>query len=498
MVLRLAWSQYPHNVRLALAANIFVQAGTLLLYVINLVFAQRIIRAQHPRLGWNKAVSIASRILVALVIATLIIIIAVVVQSFYTLDASTRYIDHSLQLFGVTLYAVVAFLPIPMVIIGLVLPRRIRTEKFGQGRFRTKVTVLIAATLLAVLRAGFSAGVAWAPPVPLQDSTPWFLSKAALYLLDFVPEILIVYLYAAVRVDRRFHVPNKSRGSYMGKSQEFNFGSEDKLAQEKAHQFRDSNVSVLGALPVYTPRAEPPEPQRTGSSRAGQIGRSVWGLLRRQAQTQRAIAFPYLQGAWNDSEVLRIYSEDELFDDPATLGNTLRYSNVYQNTSLSRDNLTGKWELKRHSSQRIATATPSIDGSLFLSAGHPSEMRQNSIAGGTDTPSVCEAFGDRNSAFVQQPHPARIRRSRHTNLSIDTLTNASQLTLSAASARTPVYMGSVGMQSNRSRSSMSTMGGITTGEFPPVHATSVQFLLPQGRSGIAHDDVPEEEYVDGA
>lgn len=55
LVLRIAWATRQHNVRLAIAAGVFVNAGVLILYIVNLVFAQRILRALQPKLGWNAA-----------------------------------------------------------------------------------------------------------------------------------------------------------------------------------------------------------------------------------------------------------------------------------------------------------------------------------------------------------------------------------------------------------------------------------------------------------
>src|SRR5205814_9382537 len=111
----------------------------------------------------------------------------------------------------------IAFLPIPMLALGLILPRRIRTEKFGSGRFRYKLAILASASALCTIRAGYSCGVNWLPPTPLQPGVPtrWQYSKLAFYLFNFTPEIMVVALYAIVRVDRRFYVPSGVRGSYM-------------------------------------------------------------------------------------------------------------------------------------------------------------------------------------------------------------------------------------------------------------------------------------------
>jgi len=296
MVLRIAWANRQHNVSLAIAANIFVQAGTILLYILNLAFALRIIRAQHPRLGWHRSLSIAARVLIAFVVLTLIALIASVIQESYTLNANAHRIDKDIQLYGTTFYAFVAFLPIPMLIVGVILPRRIRTEKFGKGRFRYKIAILAAAAALCTIRACYACGIAWLAPIPLTSPIhPWQLSKESFYTFYFVPEVAVVALYAAVRVDLRFAVPAGQRGTYMAA----------------------------------------PDKEQCG----------VYGM-------PEAV----------QSEVLMVYSEEELFDDSATLADTLRYSQ----TSLILDADSGKWALKRHSTQslysRDSTTASLLDG----------------------------------------------------------------------------------------------------------------------------------------
>ena len=54
--MRIAWAKNPHSVGVAIAAQVFISAGVVLLYVVNLVYAQRIMGSQHPSLGRSKLV----------------------------------------------------------------------------------------------------------------------------------------------------------------------------------------------------------------------------------------------------------------------------------------------------------------------------------------------------------------------------------------------------------------------------------------------------------
>lgn len=67
-----AWSKHNDNTRLAIAASIFVSAGVVLLYVINLIYAQRIFRAYHPKIGHSKLASNAFKAYFASIVAVLI------------------------------------------------------------------------------------------------------------------------------------------------------------------------------------------------------------------------------------------------------------------------------------------------------------------------------------------------------------------------------------------------------------------------------------------
>ena len=208
---RIAWASHVANVRLAIAASIFVSAGVVLLFVINIIFAQRILRATHPRLGWNSAVSRLFLAVYALVVVTLIMLIVVTVHSFYTLNPHTRHIHRNIQLYGGTCFAVVAFLPIPIVAYAFVRSRKMPVESFGSGTVRAKILTVLAAALLLTLGAAFRAGTNYLPLRP-KSQPAWYHSRACFYIFTLGVEIIVVALFAIARIDLRFHVPNGASG----------------------------------------------------------------------------------------------------------------------------------------------------------------------------------------------------------------------------------------------------------------------------------------------
>lgn len=214
--IRMAWATHPGSVSIAIAAGIFTQAGVLLLFVVNLLFSQRMLRAYHPALGWHPAVKWTYNVLLVAVLVLLVMVISASVSLFFTLSPTERARDRDVQLFAGTCLAAVAFLPIPVVLACLALPRRTRVEKFGQGRFRTKVRLLLCSASVLTLGAGFRLGASFAAPPA--SNPAWFDSKACFYVFNFGLEFLVVFAYAVTRFDRRFHVPNGSfaPGHYAG------------------------------------------------------------------------------------------------------------------------------------------------------------------------------------------------------------------------------------------------------------------------------------------
>jgi hypothetical protein len=214
-ILRIASVSLSTDIPLAIASNIFVAAGVVILFVINIIFTQRIIRAAHPDLGWHRLFETFVKVIIALVIIMIIMLITVVVQSFYTLNPRIRKIDRDIQLTGLTYFAFVSFVPIPVVIIGLLIPRSQPVDKFGTGRWRTKIWILLTASTLVCFGACYRAACQFLPPRPMMTQSIYpVMHKAAFYIANFTVEILVLFLYAFLRVDKRFHIPNGAKNSY--------------------------------------------------------------------------------------------------------------------------------------------------------------------------------------------------------------------------------------------------------------------------------------------
>jgi Protein of unknown function (DUF3112) len=212
LVLRLASLSLPTDIPLSIAAGVFLQAGVVIIFIVNIVFTQRILRAIHRNSAWHPLMSIVFKVIYALIIVTIAMVITVVVQSFYTLKPNIHRIDRDIQIYGTTFFAIVSFLPIPLIIAGYLLPRSSPVDKFGTGRFRHKIWILLFASTLICFGASYRAAVTWTHPVPKTQPLPKFMGKGPFYIVYFTVEITVLYLYGFVRVDQRFHIPNGAHG----------------------------------------------------------------------------------------------------------------------------------------------------------------------------------------------------------------------------------------------------------------------------------------------
>jgi hypothetical protein len=233
---------YSHNVRLAIAAQIFTAAGVVAVLIINLLWTQRLVRSLHPRFGWHRTPSLIFKVLWPTIGLTLAVTITAIVQSFYTLRPRTHFIDRALQLYGTTFLAVIAFLPLPILIIAFAVPQQQRRDAFGVGALRTNVAILLMGTVLVCLGASYRAGTMWLTPVPKREPLPDYYHKAAFYTVNFGVEIFTVYLYAIARVDRRFHIPDGARGP--GSYSQSHTSREHKETKELAEETIQVEVTV--------------------------------------------------------------------------------------------------------------------------------------------------------------------------------------------------------------------------------------------------------------
>jgi hypothetical protein len=208
---RIAWALDPTNSHLAVAAQVFNNAGVIFLYILNLLFAQRILRARQPGVGWNKGLSWGVRAVFAGIVAALVMGITGLIISVNTHDAGTLRRIRDIGLATSTYTVVVTILPFVFMGLAFFLPEARDAENFGTGSMKGKIRVLLVTGCLAVVIAGFKAGTTWERPRKAADPA-WYDAKAAFYCFGFVLEVVVVAVFTAARIDRRFYVPDGCHG----------------------------------------------------------------------------------------------------------------------------------------------------------------------------------------------------------------------------------------------------------------------------------------------
>lgn len=211
LVLRIVWATRPYNIRVAIAAQILLNAGILIVYIINLVLAQRILRAKQPNIGWNPILRATYKALYLSIGAALVTVITSVVVSFYTLNPHTRSQCRDIQLAVLTYLLVFISLPLLHVMAVLILPKSNHEEAFGEGSMTSKLVIVTLSSCLGIIIAGFKAGANWSPPRPANNPA-WYDSKACLYVFNFAMETLTLCVLTFGRIDKRFFVPNGCKG----------------------------------------------------------------------------------------------------------------------------------------------------------------------------------------------------------------------------------------------------------------------------------------------
>lgn len=166
-------------------------------------------RARNPRVGWSAPYTILMPgVATAVTLVFLVTLIFGIVLPSFTLDQRALESTQNLQIASLAWMLIAAILP--MISIGAMLSTRHPGEldKFGSGSFRAKVAILLASSLLLTASAGWRLGAASSFQPSLGSKIPWYLSRAAYYIVEQALNLIIVLCFAALRVDRRFWVPN--------------------------------------------------------------------------------------------------------------------------------------------------------------------------------------------------------------------------------------------------------------------------------------------------
>lgn len=210
-IMRIVWATRPTNADVSLVAAIFLNAGILLAYIINIFFAWRLVRSAAPKFGWNPIIRILNKILLWLILFMIVpLIVIIVLRVKNPTLAGVQTASTVLSRLANTYFLVVNVAAAALLIFA-VTQSSFDNDHFGDGSWVAKCSILAVSIVLAMTEAGFRCGTAWAP-APLASDPAWWDSKAAFYCFNFLLDVLILTVLLRGRVDKRFHIPNKANG----------------------------------------------------------------------------------------------------------------------------------------------------------------------------------------------------------------------------------------------------------------------------------------------
>jgi hypothetical protein len=150
-------------------------------------------------------------VLFGLIAINLAIVVSATVDNFFVRLPSAHIVIRDLQITAVSYFVLLPSIPIPTVILCLLVPRKTKLDKFGKGHWRTKIALLLTSSTLLTFGAAIRGSVVFKNPRSVYDPA-WYDDKAVFYIFNFTFETIVVYMYLLARVDKRFHIPNGSKG----------------------------------------------------------------------------------------------------------------------------------------------------------------------------------------------------------------------------------------------------------------------------------------------
>lgn len=198
---RIAWASRPGNVRIAVASQVLLQAGVLLLLLLNLILAERVLLGRRPGHRARRCLRVLLGAMSALTVSALIMVVVSIIVSVYTLDQRTIERCRDVQRAAASYLVVLAVAPAALLLVAPLFSTM--PIPHGTKVMRTEKKIVLSSCLLCTLNAGFKAGVVWARPKSLFDPA-WYHSRACLYTFVLGTELVALILLLATRADLKF------------------------------------------------------------------------------------------------------------------------------------------------------------------------------------------------------------------------------------------------------------------------------------------------------
>ncbi|KAK9237524.1 hypothetical protein V1525DRAFT_403843 [Lipomyces kononenkoae] len=254
--MRLASTTHPTNLNVSIAASIFVAAGVVVLFVLNVLFSQRIFTAQHPSRAYvGSAFYNIMRLYYFSIIAFLIVLV-VTSGVYYHTNATVMQGIAQFRKVAMVYFTVSAFMPTLIVAVAYAIPRseQDRTwpvhyahwiERYSgtyssdprkmpsavefyaevparetripvqvippSDRGARKVSLLLVIFASVLLTFATAVRTAATFVHALEIDKPWYDDRVTMYICIALVELLVEISWIVGRVDLRFYIPNNNK-----------------------------------------------------------------------------------------------------------------------------------------------------------------------------------------------------------------------------------------------------------------------------------------------
>lgn len=198
---RIAWASRPDSVRIAIASQVLLQAGVLLLLLLNLILAGRLWLDRQPGPRTRRCLRVLLGGMSVLTVSALVMVVVSVVVSVFSLDQGTIDRCRDVQRAAASYLVVLAVAPVGLLLVAPLVSSVPKPQDTIKRRL--KLAIVLSSCLLCIMNIGFKAGVVWARPKPLFDSA-WYHSRTCLYTFVLGTEVVALVMLLATRADLRF------------------------------------------------------------------------------------------------------------------------------------------------------------------------------------------------------------------------------------------------------------------------------------------------------
>ncbi|KAK9372218.1 uncharacterized protein V1513DRAFT_453129 [Lipomyces chichibuensis] len=254
--MRLAYTTHPSNVNVTIAASVFIAAGVIILFILNILFSQRVFTAQHPSRAYVGSLFYnVMRMYYISIIVFLIVLVTSTGVYYHTNATVMKGIAHFRKA-AMVYFTIAAFMPIPIITAAYAIPQSEQdktwpvhyahwiakysglyspdprsmpsaTEFYSEvheGDTRTPVHVIPPSDRGA---REVSLALIIAPSVVLTFATavrtvssfrsaeeifkPWYDYRVTMYLCIALAELSVEIAWILGRVDLRFYIPDNDK-----------------------------------------------------------------------------------------------------------------------------------------------------------------------------------------------------------------------------------------------------------------------------------------------